>query len=406
MTSKTRREFITTIGSLAGAGCIIGCGGAAWLRPTKAQAAGGNLDACFDGQCGRLIYGDKLPFDQLAKYWTALDNQQIQCTLCPYNCILNDGERCRCNAKENHGGELYDMVYGYVATMHIDTVEKLPIYHRYPGMKTLSLGTAGCAFHCKYCQNWQLSQVRPEKVENYRLLPDDIIRLAKLHKVDSIALAYTEPLTFYEYSYDLAKAAQSAGLKVFMGTGGYANPGPIREIAPYLDGVAFGLKGFSDAFYQDVIGEGAKLDQLLASLEAFKAGGAHVEIANLIIPTKNDDPQDVAKLASWVGKNLGKETPLHFLKFFPHFQYKQIPATGQTTMERAAKAARDTGMQHVYIGNLPGHSANNSYCASCGEMSVQRIGFRVLAVNIDDRGNCTSCGAGQLGDYSPHFITN
>ena len=405
MDTKTRREFLSRVGSLIGTGCIIGCGGTALLRPASVSAAGGNLDACFDGQCGRMIFGEKLPFDRLAKYWSALDKSRIQCTLCPYNCILKDGERCRCNAKENHGGKLYDMVYGYIATMHIDSVEKLPIYHRFPGMKTLTLGTAGCAFSCKYCQNWQLSQAPPERVENYRLMPEDIIELAQLHQVDALALAYTEPLTFFEYSYDLARMAKRAGLKVFMGTGGFANPEPVLDIAPYLDGVAFGLKGFSDEFYQDVIGQAVTLDQVLASLEAFKSGGAHLEIANLIVPTKNDSSEDVLRLSAWIGRNLGTDTPLHFLKFFPHFQYKQIPASTQSTMERAATAARNTGMQHVYLGNLPGHSANNSYCADCGALVVQRIGFRVLAVNLDEAGRCDACGARHSGNYSPHFIT-
>lgn len=405
MAEHDRRQFITTAALLMGAGCLACVGGARLLTPRRAAAADGNLDACFDGQCGRRIFGEKLPFEWQARFWQPLDGSRVQCVLCPYDCVLKDGERCRCNGKENHGGKLYDMLYGNVATLHLDSVEKLPLYHSYPGIKTLALGTAGCGLHCKYCQNSQLSQVPPERAEHYRLPPQDIVALARSHGLPAIALGYTEPLTFYEFSYDIARAARQAGLKVFMGTGGFANVMPVREIAPHLDGVAFGLKGFSDAFYDEVIAQGVKLDQILASLEAFAAAGTHLEVANLIVPTKNDDPADVSRLAQYVKRTLGADTPLHLLKFFPHYQLKQLPPTSQSTLERAAAAARAAGLNHVYIGNLPGHSAGNTYCTGCGALLVQRIGFRVLAVNLDGQGRCAQCGATVPGRFTPHFIT-
>lgn len=404
MADHNRREFLSTVSAMLGAGGVALAGGSL-LAPRLAQATDGNLDMCFDGQCGRRIFGETLPHDKVARYWEPLSGGDVHCFLCPYNCVLKDGERCRCQAKENHGGTLYDMVYGYVATMHLDGIEKLPIYHRYPGMRTLALGTAGCGLHCKYCQNWQLSQVLPEKVENYRLLPGDIVRLAREHGAQAIALAYTEPLTFFEYSCDIARKARQAGLKVFIGTGGFACPEPVGELAKLIDGVAFGLKGFSDEFYDGVIGEGVRLDHILASLEAFKSAGTHIEIVNLVVPTKNDTASNVRPLARYVKQTLGADTPVHFLKFFPHFQLKQLPPTGQRTLEQAAQVAHDAGLSYVYIGNLPGHRGNNTYCPHCGALAIQRIGFRVLAVNIDSRGSCTQCGKHVHGEFTPHQIT-
>jgi len=406
MASQNRREFLAQLSTILGAGGVAYLGGAALLKSGTAHAAGGNLDVCFDGKCGHKIYGETLPHDKIAKYWEPIGGDKIHCALCPYHCILADGERCRCQAKENHGGQLYDMVYGYVATMHLDYAEKLPIYHCYPGMLTLALGTAGCGLHCKYCQNWQLSQAPPEKTENYRLMPDDVVALAKENNAQAIALAYTEPLTFFEYSYDLAKAARKAGLKVFMGTGGFACEEPVRDIAPYVDAVAFGLKGFCDEFYDEIVGPGVKLNDILKSLEAFKAGGTHIEVVNLIIPTKNDAADQVRPLAEYVCNTLGTGTPLHFLKFFPHYQLKQLPPTGQRSLEQAARIGREAGLSHVYIGNLPGHSANNTWCPHCGALAIQRIGFRVLAVNIDKEGHCTSCQGMVPGDFSVSATTN
>ncbi|MBN2081061.1 AmmeMemoRadiSam system radical SAM enzyme [bacterium] len=405
MGNTSRREFLTQLGALLGAGGVALAGGTALLWPARPRAADGNLDMCFDGKCGRKIFGETLPHDKVARYWNELPGGAVHCALCPYNCVLMDGERCRCQAKENHQGTLYDMVYGYVATMHLDSVEKLPVYHRFPGLTTLALGTAGCGLHCKYCQNWQLSQVPPEKTENYRLLPDEVIGLARQNGAAGIALAYTEPLTFFEYACDIAKAARKAGLKVFMGTGGFAMPDPAREIAKLVDGVAFGLKGFTDEFYGDVVGPGVRLEHILASLEAFKSAGAHIEVANLIVPTKNDAESDIRALARYVKQTLGSETPLHFLKFFPHFQLKQLPPTGQRILETAEAIAREEGLAYTYIGNLPGHRANNTYCPHCGALVVQRIGFRVLAVNIDDHGNCPNCVKPVAGIFTPRHIS-
>jgi pyruvate formate lyase activating enzyme len=405
MHEKSRREFLSSLSSLLGVGCAVCCLGGIIALPRRATAVGGNLDSCFDGRCGRRIFGETLPHAHVARYWEPLDGGAVHCYLCPYNCVLADGERCRCQAKENHRGALYDMVYGYAATLHLDGIEKLPLYHRYPGMITLALGTAGCGLHCKYCQNWQLSQAPPEKTENYRLMPADVIHLAQEQGAGAIALAYTEPLTFFEYSCDIAQAARRAGLKVFLGTGGFACPEPVAELARLVDGVAFGLKGFSDEFYGSVVGSGVKLDHILASLQAFRSAGTHVEIANLVVPTKNDDPEGIRALARYVKRTLGGRTPVHFLKFFPHFQLKQLPPTGQRTLEQAAAVARAEGLDYVYVGNLPGHSGNNTYCPNCGALAIQRIGFRVLAVNVDATGNCSGCGGPVAGCFTPRRIT-
>ena len=402
---KSRRDFIATMSALVGAGCVVATGGGFLLTPRHALGQTPNVDACFDGQCGRRMFGETLPHTRVARYWNPLPDGDVHCSLCPYNCVLAEGERCRCQAKENSGGVLYDMVYGYVATMHLDSVEKLPLYHRYPGLSTLALGTAGCGLHCQYCQNWQLSQLPPEKTENFQLTPAEIVELAKRHGAEAIALAYTEPLTSYEFSCAIAAAARQAGLKVVMGTGGFACPEPVRELAALVDAVAFGLKGFSDSFYGEVVGPSVKLDHILASLEAFKAAGTHIEVANLVVPTKNDQPEDIKPLARYVKTTLGPDTPIHFLKFFPHFQLKQLPPTSQRTMEQAAEMAHLEGLRHVYIGNLPGHSGNNTYCPHCSALAIQRIGFRVLAVNIDSAGCCTECGQRLAGEFHPHQLT-
>jgi pyruvate formate lyase activating enzyme len=302
------------------------------------------------------------------------------------------------------GGVLYDMVYGHVAALHVDPIEKLPLYHIRPGMQTLCFATAGCGLHCAYCQNWQLSQVLPEDTRNFKLMPKDIVRLAKEEGLDAICGAYTEPLTFFEFMRDVAKEAKANGIKTYVATGGFINPEPAKEIAGLVDGFAFGFKGFSDEFYDDVIGSGVKLSDILTSLKTIASTGVHIEVVNLLLPGLNDKTYEVAALSEWVRDNIGVETPLHFLRFFPEYKMKNLPMTPPQTLIGARKTAMDVGLKYVYIGNLPGHEGNCTYCSSCGALVVQRVGLRIIDYHLSDQGKCKKCGAKVPGDFSSYSI--
>ncbi len=330
-----------------------------------------------------------LPFIHEAKYYKKIDKNTVQCQLCPRSCRLTNGERSWCRAREPKDGKLYSLVYGLSCAAHIDPIEKKPLFHFLPGTKIFSIATAGCNFRCKFCQNWQISQFPPEETQNYSLPPEEVVKKTIEYQCPSIAYTYTEPSIFFEYMLDTAKLARKNKLKNMYHSNGSLNPEPAKEVAQYLDGANVDLKAFSEEFYTQ-ISEGS-LERTLDTLKILKKNGVHLEITNLVIPTLNDDLEKIKAMALWIKENLDEQTPLHFTRFWPLYKLKNLHPTPVETLEEARKIALAQGLKFVYIGNVPGHPAEHTYCPNCQKIIIRRTGFTVLENNIGKDGKCKFC---------------
>ncbi len=336
---------------------------------------------------------------KLASYWQPIEGDVVQCLLCPRKCVLGSGQRGVCTVRISKDGKLYTLGYGNPVAIHIDPIEKKPFFHVAPGEQVYSLAVAGCNMRCIFCQNWQISQSKPDETQNYALSPEAVVSEAIQNHCKFIAYTYTEPTVFYEYMLDIAKIAKQKGIKNTMHTCGYINPEPLKELLPYMDAVNVDLKGFSEEFYGK-IGLMAELEPVLDTLKAIKKQGVWLEITNLLIPGFNDDPAKIKEMCVWIRDNLGPDVPLHFSRFMPAFKLENLPPTPVEKLQEAYVIAKAAGLKYVYLGNLPGNPEENTYCPRCGKIVVKREGYRILENNIS-KGKCKFCGysiAGRWGD--------
>jgi len=324
-----------------------------------------------------------------ARYYQKLEDNLIQCNLCFRGCIIKEERRGTCRNRANINGTLYTLNYGRPCAVHIDPIEKEPAFHMYPGGSIFCIATAGCNFRCLFCQNWTISQQEVENTNYEYLTPIKAVQLAKESGCDAISFTYSEPTSFYEYMYDIAKLAQEEGLKVIFHTNGAIQPEPLRALLKYMDAVVVDLKGFTDEFYTKL--SSAKLEPVLQTLKIIKEEGIWLEIVNLIVPTKNDNMEDIKKMCEWIKENLGEEIPIHFSRFFPAYKLLKLPPTPISTLEQTREIALEVGMHYVSIGNVPGHKANSTYCPQCGNILISRVHFMVLADNVIG-GICKFCG--------------
>ena len=327
---------------------------------------------------------------RVASYWESVRNNVVHCLLCPRSCVINPGQRGFCTARINRGGVLYTLGYGNPIAVHVDPIEKKPFFHVLPGTTAFSIAVAGCNMRCLFCQNWQISQAKPDEVTAYDMTPEDVVTGAKRSGSSFIVYTYTEPTIFYEYMLDISKQARSRGLRNGMHTCGYINPAPLKELLKYMDAVNVDLKGFNPEFYKKM-GAMAELEPVLATIKAVKKEGVWLELTNLIIPGQNDDPKEIRKMCEWIRENVGEDVPLHFSRFMPSFQLQNLPPTPIEKLEEAYKIAKEAGLKYVYIGNVPGHTYENTYCPKCKKIVVARIGYEILENNIED-GKCKFCG--------------
>ncbi len=314
---------------------------------------------------------------------------KVQCELCPKGCLIAPGQSGECRIRVNVDGKLLAVTYGHPCAVHVDPIEKKPLNHFLPGTRIFSIATVGCNLHCKNCQNWEISQANPEEVPAYSLPPDKIVELAQRYHCPSIAYTYSEPLVFYEYVLDSSERAKEAGLHNVLVTAGYVNEKPLRRLCRYVDAANIDLKALSDRFYRDICK--GTLQPVLNALVLAKSLGVEVEVTNLVIPTLNDRDEDFKRLCRWLVKNLGRETPLHFSRFYPHFQVRNLPPTPAETLKRARQIAQAEGLYFVYIGNLTVERGGDTFCPGCGNLLVQRFGYWVAENNIKN-GRCPECG--------------
>jgi len=325
-----------------------------------------------------------------ALYWQDAGEGKLQCFLCPRQCLIFNNQRGFCRARKNINGKLYSLTYGQPVALHVDPIEKKPLFHVYPGTRSFSIATAGCNLRCKFCQNWEISQLDPESVKTAFVSAQEIVKQAKESGAKTIAFTYTEPTIFYEYMLDIAKLAKQEGIACVMHSAGFINELPLRQLAKYLTAANIDLKGFSDKYYASFC-EG-NLASVLNTLKVLKEENVWVEVTNLIIPAANDSDQDIANLCLWVKDNLGPDTPVHFSRFFPMYKLLDLSPTPLEALTRAKEIARKTGLRYVYIGNVPQNVGEDTICPVCGKLLVKRVGYSVLENNIIKR-KCKFCAS-------------
>jgi pyruvate formate lyase activating enzyme len=286
-------------------------------------------------------------------------------------------------------GELRSLVYGRPVSVHVDPIEKKPFYHFLPGSQAFSLATAGCPLRCKFCQNWEISQASPEDHRTPYASPARVVEATVESRAPVIAFTYNEPTVFTEYLTDIARAGRPAGRRSVLISCGFMNEAPLAEMCEVLDAIKIDLKGFSRAFYRDVCE--AELEPVLRSIKQVAASDAHLEIVNLVVPTLNDSDQMLTDLARWVAEEVGPHVPVHFTRFHPDYQMPNLPPTPISTLERAREIALREGLHFPYVGNVPGHAGNHTYCPQCGRIVIERMGFFVRGVRLEG-GSCAACG--------------
>ncbi|MBN2708323.1 MAG: AmmeMemoRadiSam system radical SAM enzyme [Calditrichaceae bacterium] len=328
-------------------------------------------------------------FVREAQYYEKLDHKQIRCKLCPRECIVDDRERGYCGVRENRNGIYYTLVYARPCTYHVDPIEKKPLFHFLPGTMAFSLATAGCNLNCKFCQNWQISQVTPEQVQSIYAPPEKIADFSKKYNCHSIAYTYSEPTIFYEYMNDTIDAGHQEGIKSVVITAAYISQKPLLNLCNKADAIKVDLKAFSESYYKDVVN--GELKPVLDSLITMKSQNIWTEIVYLVVPTLNDSDKEIKELCKWIIQYLGKDVPIHFTRYHPQYLLKDLPPTPIKTLERIHEIARSEGIHYSYIGNVPGHPAENTYCHKCNKKIVERSGFTINSILIKD-GKCAYCG--------------
>ena len=313
----------------------------------------------------------------------------VKCQLCAQGCVIAAGARGRCRVRANVQGELRSLSYGRPLAIHVDPIEKKPFYHFLPGRTAWSMGTAGCPLRCRFCQNWEISQANPEDYSVPYIGPDSAVAAARGRQAPVVAFTYNEPTVFTEYMLDTAAAARKLGLRCVMVSCGFMTERPLADLCGALDAIKIDLKGFSEDFYRDV--SGAALAPVLRSIVQVRKRGVHLELVNLVVPTLNDSDASLRALAGWVMKELGPDVPLHFTRFHPEYQLLNLPPTPVGTLERARAMAMDRGLRYVYVGNVPGHSGNHTYCPRCRAAVIRRENFFVNELRLK-RGACAACG--------------
>ncbi len=339
--------------------------------------------------------------ERLGILWDRADGERVRCRVCRRLCVIAAGERGFCLTRENRDGELYTLTYGAVSSLHVAPIEAKPLFHFYPGTPWLSLGSLGCNCRCPGCQNWQIAHARPGEAERQarELAPDEAVALALERGCKGFSWTYNEPTMWLEYTIDASRLARTKGLLANYVTNSYITPEALDAVAPYLDAWRVDIKAFDREAYRKLANI-ADFEGILESAErAKKHHGLHVECVTNIVPGYNDDAAQLGALAAWIAAALGPDTPWHVTRFVPHLDLADVPATPVATLERAHAIGREAGLQYVYIGNVPGHKAEHTYCHVCGALLIERRGHGV-AQNRMLGSLCPFCGARIPGVWS------
>jgi len=329
-----------------------------------------------------------------AMLYEKLSDSRVKCHTCQWQCRISPDKLGVCRMYQNQDGILYNLNYADVSSIAADPVEKKPLFHFFPGSLAFSLGTWGCNFHCRHCQNWQISSPEASAFLGtcQSIPPPTAIELAKHYQCEGIAWTYNEPSIWFEYTLDSAKLAKENNLYTVYVTNGYLSPEALDTIGPYLDAWRVDIKGFSDSLYRELALVPRWQGILEVTRRAKEKWGMHVEVITNIIPTMNDDNEQLEGIAGWIRDELGELTPWHITRFYPNYQIGHLPPTPIKTLERAYDIGQQAGLKFVYIGNVPGHNSESTVCYSCGNTVVQRVGYRTTIKGLDGS-KCKFCGA-------------
>jgi pyruvate formate lyase activating enzyme len=328
-----------------------------------------------------------------ALLYAELGGRKLRCLACARRCQIRRGARGYCNVRTNSNGRLLLRNYGRVVTAHIDTIEKKPAYHYRPGSKLLSLGTVGCNWSCDFCLNACISQT--DEITGEKLNPHDLVGLAKRYGCQGIAYTYNEPLIFLEFAMDTGILAHQEGLFNVVVTNGYGTPETVKALSEFADCVTVGLKANASQAFLRKHSDIRTLKPIFRTLLDLKRrANVHVEISDLILGQGGDSQTKARTLCRWIHKEMGPDTPLHFVRFNPSHRMKEAQPTASTVLQTHHKIAEEAGLRYVYIANVPGHERENTFCPNCGKMVVGRFGYEVRTWNLDEENRCKNCGHG------------
>jgi len=312
----------------------------------------------------------------------------VKCLLCAQGCIIKENENGKCRARININGKLKSLVYGRPISIHIDPIEKKPFYHFLPGSNAFSLATAGCPLSCQFCQNWEISQAKPEDFQVKYVPPEELVESSHSQNVPVIAFTYNEPTVFTEYLTDTARQAKKKNIRSILISCGFMNEEPLKEMCEVLDAIKIDLKGFSENFYRKVCS--AELQPVLRSIKQISKSKTHLEIVNLVVPTLNDSDKMLTDLAEWITGEIGPDVPIHFTRFHPDYKLLNLPPTPIATLERSREIAMSKGIHYAFVGNVPGHPGNCTYCPRCGKEIIKRTGLFTTEIHLKN-GRCEYC---------------
>jgi len=324
-----------------------------------------------------------------ARFWNEFEDNRVQCVLCFHNCKIAEGMFGICGVRKNENGKLYSLIYGSCSSMAADPIEKKPLYHFYPGTNAFSIGTVGCNFKCKHCQNSSISMTTPSCSCIKEITPEQTIEIAQKYSCQGIAWTYNEPTIWHEFSFDSAKLAKKAGLYSVYVSNGYINEDPLREISPFLDAMNVDVKAFDDGFYKKVCK--ARLEPVLKTCILAKELDIHLEITYLVIPGYNDSADEIRQFCRWIVEKLGRSTPVHFSRFHSDYMMVDIPATSIESLLKIYNIAKESDILYPYLGNVPKGEYENTICPNCGNICIERCGYSVNINGIEDD-KCIQCG--------------
>lgn len=404
----SRRKFISKTSLIAGGTCAF------IASPGLVKDIYGWLDHQLQDDYKQKLY----KYSPVARYWVSTDTKNvsclschsasdisgyksydheqtiIKCLLCAQGCTIKENEKGKCRARINLSGNLKSLVYGRPIAIHIDPIEKKPFYHFLPGSQAYSLATAGCPLSCQFCQNWELSQSKPEDIQAEYVSSDNIVAGAQKQNVPVIAFTYNEPTVFIEYLTDIARAAKKKNIRSVLISCGFMNEEPLKEMCGVLDAIKIDLKGFSEDFYHNVCS--AELKPVLRSIKQVSKSKVHLEIVNLVVPTLNDSDKMLNDLAEWIAGEIGPDVPVHFTRFHPDYKLLNLPPTPVETLKRARELAMAKGIRYAYVGNVPGDPGDNTYCPKCGKAIIKRMGMFITEMHMK-KGKCEFCGCSIAG---------
>jgi pyruvate formate lyase activating enzyme len=316
---------------------------------------------------------------------------KVHCYLCARHCKIDDGARGFCLVRKNQKGTLFSLNYAKACSACVDPVTKKPLAHFHPGALVMSIATMGCNFRCQFCDNWRISQ--EAEISGHDFPPEEVVKASEENGCQGISYTYTEPTIFFEYAYDTAKIARGVGFFNTFVTNGYMTPEAVRTISPYLDAATVDFKAAADPEFYRKFSSVPSVKPIFESLIEMRRNDIHIEVTNLIVPKVGDSIGKLKELAIWIRDNLGKDTPFHLLRFHPDYKMTGQTSTPLPVLEEAYTTARqEVGLNYVYLGNVPGHRFENTYCPNCKELLIKRFSFEIVKWNLTKDMRCPACG--------------